>query len=411
MAQTVGGAIINARQVVPDNPGVLPATVGSASPVAAPGSTLPAATYIVQISQRNPYGETLASAEITVVVGVNTGILITSALQPGATAIRAYLTLPNGVSGSEQQYVESASSPFTISAPPPFAGTPPQINRAWLPDTDGALISATAIFGWLNDGLKMISRMAGGLLDYAGVPSQINQPLYQLPSGSHWIEITSFWYDGWWMMGGDRGQFYRRNTLTSSILSSATISVINNNMVLEVYPQPSRTAAATTLSAPMLATDLIAALTNSGGFVLPFGFLQVDTEIMAYGAISGNNMTGLIRGLGGSAAVAHSGGAAVQELNIFWNGKRQIDPAFVPGQSASILPIPNGWDVLLAQYISGRAKNIEHDGQYWKQLNDDIKASIKDWATNRVIPRRRQVGGASQPQAYYSDMAGGLIIN
>jgi hypothetical protein len=413
----VGDAILKARQVVPDMPNSLPATTSSATVVAAGGSTLPQGTYAVQVTQftgapgGETWGETIAAAEITgLVVGPNQGIQITSALQPGAVKIRCYLTLANGAAGTEQQYVESTTSPFTISTPPPNSGTPPQINRAWLPDTDGPLISASAIFGWINDGLKMISRIAGGLLDYAGVQSQINQPLYVIPQT--WIEITSLWYDGYWLGGGDRGYFFRRNNITSSILSSAQVSVYNNNMVLEVYPQPARTAASTTLSGSMSASQTTAPLTTSGGFVLPFGFMQVDSEIMAYGAISGNTMTGLIRGLGGSAAVAHSPSAPVLELNLFWNGKRQMDALYTPGSSASVLPIPNGWAVLLAQYVSGRAKNIEHDGQYWKQLADDMKASIKDWGrTTKGVAQRRQIGPPASPGVYYPDQAGGIIIN
>ena len=411
MPETIGYVVINARQVVPDMPQVLPPTVATAVEVAAIGSTLPAGTYNAVVTQLNPYGETIAASETTgIVVGVDQGIQITSALQPSATKIRAYLTLPGGAAATEQQFIESPTSPFTISTPLPNAGTPPQLNRAFLPDTDGALISATAMFGWLNDGLRIISRLAGGLLDYSGVQSVINQPLYVLQQT--WIEITSLWYDGWWFKGGDRGQFFRRNTLTSSILSQASVSVYNNQMVLEVYPQPSRTSASTTLAAPMAATDTTATLTSTAGFVLPFGFVQFDNEICAYGSISGNTLTGLIRGLGGNPAVAHIATAPTIEINLFWSGKRQIDPSYVPGNSASILPIPNGWGVLLAQYMSGRAKNIEHDAQYSKQLEDDLKTSIKEWArTEKGVVRRRQVGGSSQPYAYYSDMAGGLIVN
>ena len=111
------------------------------------------------VTQLNAYGETIAAGEtLGIVIGVDQGVLITSPLQPSATKIRAYLTLPGGIAGSEQQYIESPTSPFTISTPLPNVGTPPQLNRAWLPDTDGQLISATAIFGWLNDGLRIILR-------------------------------------------------------------------------------------------------------------------------------------------------------------------------------------------------------------------------------------------------------------
>jgi len=162
----------------------------------------------------------------------------------------------------------------------------------------------------------------------------------------------------------------------------------------------------------MSATDTVATLTSTSGFVLPFGFVNFNGEICAYGAISGNQLTGLIRGLGGSPAVAHSATDPVRELNIFWNGKRQIDLNYQPGQSSSVLPIPVGWDVLLAQYMSGRAKNIEHDGQYWQQLMAAMKESVKDWAnSNRPIARRRQLGASNGPGVLFPDIAGGLIRN
>jgi hypothetical protein len=376
-------------------------------------SSLPLGTYACVVTQRTLYGETSPSTEVTgLVVGVNQGIQVTSALQPSAVAIRAYLTLPGGAAGSEQQFVESTASPFTIVAAPPSAGVPPLNNRAFLPDTDGQLISCTAVYGWLNDGLRIISRIAGGLLDYSGVGSVSNVPMYTIPG--EWNEITSIWYDGYWMMGGDRGYFWRRNNITSQILSSATISVINNQNVLEVYPQPARTASQTNLAVSMAATDTTATVVNVGGFLLPFGFMQIDQEIMGYQAINGptQQFVNIIRGLGGSAAAAHTAPALVQELNIFWSGKRQIEPAYQPGQSATLIPLPSGWDVLLAQYISGRAKNIEHDGQYWQQLEQSIRQSIADWARqNKGVMRRRQVGPPSSPATFYNTPAGGLLIN
>jgi hypothetical protein len=408
---TIGTVIINARQVVPDMPQVLPPTVATVTVVASPGSTLPAGTYAVIVTQRNLYGETLYQGETTgLVVGANQGIQVASPLQPSATTVRAYLTLPGGASGTEQAFVESAVGTFTVSAPPSGAGTPPQINRAFLPDSDGGLIGASAVFGWLNDGLRIISRKAGGLLDYSGLQSAANIPLYTMPG--EWIEITSIWYDGYWMTGGDRGYFFRRNNITSSILSSAQVSVVNSLNILEVYPQPARTAASTTLSGSMSASQTTATLVSTAGFLLPFGFVNIDGEIMQYGDIIGNQLTNLIRGLGGTIPAAHNSGTSALELNIFWNGKRQIEPNYQPGQSATILPLPSGWDVLLAQYVAGRAKNIEHDGQYWSQLDKDIDAQIKDWArAAKGVMRRRQIGPPASPGVYYPTEAGGLIIN
>jgi hypothetical protein len=408
---TIGYAVIAARQAIPDMPMTLPATVATAVDAPAVGGTLAAGTYAVKVTQFNDYGETIPAGETTgIAVSSGDGIQITSPLQPGATTIRAYLTLPGGDAGTEQQYVESTVSPFTISAPPLNTGVPPQKNRAWLPDTDGEFVSATAMFGWVNDGLKIISRNAGGLTDYCGIQSVINNPLYYVPG--EWNQITDIWYDGYWLMGGERRNYWRRNTITSSILSSATISGNNNQQLLELYPQPARTAFSTTLAANMAATDTQALATSSSGFVLPFGFLQIDSEFCAYGAINGNNFTSLIRGLGGSGAVAHTIGAPFKELNVFWNGKRQIFTQYKPGMSATLLPIPNAWDIMVSKYCVARARDVELDGNAAEQQEKYIQMQVKDWMRqSKGVVKPRQVGAPSQPGIYYGDLAGGLIVN
>jgi hypothetical protein len=398
-------------------PQVLPAPVAGTLSVAAGTASLIAGVYYAVLTARTTWGETSPSAEIGPATISGTNQLQASCTVPiGTTFIRVYFTLAGSGAGSEQQFIDfpvtsaqwGTSVTFAVTTQG-SAGVPPTLNRAFLPDTDGNLISATSIYQWLNDGLKMISRDTGGLLDYSGVQSQINQPLYTVMG--EWNEITSVWYDGYWMSGGDRGMFFRRNNITSQILTSATISVINNLNILEVYPQPARTAASTTLSAAMLSNSTTASLSNAGGFVLPFGFMQVDSEIMAYATIAGGVMGGLIRGLGGSPAVAHSLGAPVIELNIFWSGKRQLSPVYAPGNASSSLPVPTGWEVLLAQYIGGRAKIIEHDSQGWDVFTKSMQDSIKKWAgTTKPIARRRQIGGSNQPAVLYPDISGGIIL-
>jgi len=405
----IGDVLVQSRETVPDMPPSLPAPVATVGVVSAGGSTLPTGTYFVEVTQLNQWGETLPSAESSQqTVGSNQGIQITSALQVGATTIKAYLTQAGGSSGTESQYVTSTTSPFTISTPPVNAGSPPTRGTAWLPDSDGGFISAAAIYRWLNAGLELVAKGAGGFQDYSAIGSTINQPLYQIPAT--WNSINSIWYDGYWMQGGDPGYFWRRNTITSQVLSSAHISVIGSQMVLEVYPQPARTSQVTTLANSMGATDTTLTLTNCS-FVLPFGFVSVGSEIMAYATINGNQLTGLIRGLGGTSAIAHSPGETSVECNIAWMGKRQSVQKYSPGQSTTILPISSGWDQLLVQYISGRAKIVEHDMQSVAAFNKEMNAQIESWAkANRGVIRRRQVGGNNSPIVYYGDQAGGLIV-
>ena len=408
----VGDIITGIRQAITDNPGTLPAPTAAFGITTVAGSTLSSGHYYLVVTQRNQWGETLPSAESSVQYITNPGdsLLISSPLLPGATTIRAYLTLAGGNPGEEIQFVESSVSPFSISAPPVNAGQPPTRSTAWLPDSDGGFISAGAIYRWLNAGIKLIARGTGGIQDYSAIGSTINQPLYQIPAD--WNAINSIWYDGYWMQGGDAGQFWRRNSITSQVLSQAHVSHNAGRTILEVYPQPARTSQVTTLAGSMLSTDTVANLTNCS-FVLPFGFCSIGSEIVAYATINGNQITGLIRGLGGTSIVAHSPGETVVECNIAWMGKRQGSQTYGPGQSTTYLPLTSGWDQLLVQYISGRAKIVEHDLQSLQQFDAAMEKHIKGWAqTNNAVVRRRQVGGAgSSPAVYYPDIAGGIIIN
>lgn len=408
----VGDVIVQARETVPDMPpSMVTPILTSLTAVNVAGGAIAAGTYFIVVTAFNQWGESLPSNELNVVVGgANNAIQIVWAAPAGTTGIKVYSA---GAATEEQGY--NIITPFpgatfnflTFTGQTP--GPPPTRSTAWYPDSDGGFISAAAIFRWLNAGLELIARGTGGYQDYSAIGSTINQPLYQIPG--IWNTINSIWYDGYWMQGGDPGYYWRRNSITSQVLSSAHISVQNSGTVLEVYPQPARTAQTTTLSSGMTSTATVANLTLCQ-FVLPFGFAWIGSEVVAYATINGNQITGLIRGLGGTSAIAHNAAETVVECNIAWMGKRQSSQTFTPGQSANTLPITSGWDQLLVQYIAGRAKIVEHDFQSMQAFNAEMEKAIKGWAqTTQGVVRRRQVGGPRGPIVYYGDQAGGILVN
>jgi hypothetical protein len=409
----IGDVLVQARETVPDMPPAMqPPVLLSAAPATVGGGTL-AGLYQVVMTAYNQWGESLPSAEFAVTVtGPNNAITLNFVHPAGNNGnVNVYFSLA-GQSGTEDRFltfVNQPDGPFNIlSVMTASGGPPPTRSTAWLPDLDGGFISAGAIYRWLNAGLELIARGTGGFQDYSAIGSTINQPLYQIPA--NWNSITSIWYDGYWMSGGNPGYFFRRNSITSQVLSSAHISANYGRTILEVYPQPARTSVNTTLAADMAVTDTVCTLANAA-FTLPFGFVSVGSEIMAYATINGNQLTGLIRGLGGTGAIAHTAGETAIECNIAWMGKRQSSQKYSPGQSTSVLPISSGWDQLLVQYIAGRAKIVEHDMQSMSAFNQDMEKQIKSWAqTNRGVVRNRQIGGNASPAAYYGDQAGGLII-
>lgn len=410
MSILVGDVISNIRTEITDQPQTLPAPAASFATVTAT-STLPVGNYYLKVTQRNPWGETSPSSESLVqAVGSGQGIQVTSQLVPGATSIRAYLTLANGPAGSECQYVESTVSPFTITAPPTGAAGPPSRNTAYNPDTDGDSFSAATIYRWLNDALKLASQICGGLIDYGGVGSTVGNPMYVIP-GQQWRAITDLWYDGYPLAPDKAGNFFRRNAITASVLSQVTTSLLTDRMMLEIWPQPARTSASTTLAAPISATATSLTAASLGGFLLTNGMVQVDDELMFYNPLTGNTLSNLIRGLGGSVAAAHAAAAPIRELNIFWHGWRVFNPAYSPGQSMLTVPVPIGWETLIDLYGLARVRLSEQNTDEYlkllKQYQDGLAAWLK---TNKVTTGPKQIGESSGQLEVIPTLGGGWVV-
>jgi hypothetical protein len=405
----LGDILFSVRSKIPDLPPTLPAVSATVAVVAAGGSTLPTGTYACMVTQRNNWGETINASETTgLVVGSNQGIQITSALLPGAVAIRAYLTLPGGAAGTEIQWVEGTSSPFTISTPPTGYGTPPFRSTAYLMDSDGNQFGASTVYSWLNEALVECSRIVGGLLDYCGVPTVIGQPMYVAPG--EWLEISDVWYGGYWVQGGKRAEFFRRNTVTSSILNRVSVSVFTDKQVLEVSYQPDRNSGTALTTGALTATGNTVTINNSGAFLLPFGFAQIGTEIVAYASLSGS-LGGLIRGLGSSVAQAWPPGTVVTELSLFWCGKRLFGVQYAPGQSATTLQAPQGWAAIIPLYMLAQAKKAEQDMKAADDLEKAFTQAAERWYLgNKGVARFVQVGGSGVTRTFDNGIAGGVII-
>jgi hypothetical protein len=410
----IGDVLFSVRNKIPDLPPTLPAPAATFAVVASAASTLPTGTYFAVVTQRNNWGETLESQEsLVLTVGAAQGIQVTSALLPGAVAIRVYLSQPGGLAGSEIQFTESATSPFTVSAVPTGFGIPPARSTAYLLDSDGPIFGASTLYSWLNEGLSEFSRVVGGVLDYAGVPTVVGQPMYVCPGT--WLSITDVWYGGYWVKGGQRAEFFRRNSVTSSVLSRVTISVNTDQQVIEVGYQPDRTSGVAATTANMLATDTSVAINNSGAFLLPFGFAQfsgpLGTEIVAYASTAGGFLTGLIRSLGASTAQAWPSGTTVTELSLFWCGKRTFGIKYSPGQSAVTLQAPHGWASILPTWMLAQAKKAEQDVKGGLELEEAFFKQAQEWfRSNKGVASRIQVGGSYNTPTFSDSVAGGIII-
>jgi hypothetical protein len=233
--------------------------------------------------------------------------------------------------------------------------------------------------------------------------------MYVIPG--QWLKITDVWYGGYWIKGGNRAEYFRRNTVTSNVLQMVTISVTGGQQVMEVSYQPDRASGVTVTNANVTATANSVGIANISAFLLPFGFAQIGTEIVAYSKLQGTTMSGLIRGLGNTVAQAWASGTVVNELSLFWNGRRVFNDAYYPGQSGTTLPVPVGWVPILEDYMLAQAKKAEQNLQEWKQLEESAFQQAQAWDfANRGVPSRVQVGGNNNPLIVNQTPAGGIII-
>lgn len=396
----IGDCIISAREIIPDLPPTLPApTISNLIPGLVPGGIL-AGTYFIVVTQLNPWGESLGSAEATVIIsGTNNSFSLSVQSNYGATALRVYIGTTAGNENFYYQLNLSILGTFffvQVSTNLLPSGYPPSRSTAFLPDADGQYLSAGTLYRWLNQGLSRLARKAGGLQDYTGVGTVAGQPLYQVVGG--WSKFTAAWYDGFPLGFGNQRDFFRRNTITSSVLSQVGVSIRDNRVIIEVYYQPVRTSGSSTLASAMASTDTTASLVSSGGFQ-SFGppmMAQIGSEIVALSAISGSNLNGLTRGIGGTTPQAWPIGTVVKELNLWLLGKRNFSAQYVPGNSANLLPVPEGWETILPDYILNRSRRAEQQDQEGAQYLKEFDAAIMDFLrANRQMAGPTQAGGSS----------------
>jgi hypothetical protein len=368
---------------------------------------MPAATYYLVATIVNEWGETSPSAEVTAVcvqVGNNNAIEVNTSnpLTAGVT-LRVYIGL---ASGAEAAYYSTTTLPFFITdfnttgstaiGPAQGGGIPPTRNTAFLPDTDGSFLGAYSAYQLLKRALDEMVRLSNGITDVIGVPSITGTAMYRIttPNANAFFNFTNVWYNGYPMDVVARRQIFLRNVVTG-FSGLASFEHDGDAPVVQFWPQTDSTAGATTLSGAMGVADVVANVVNSSSFQLSLGIMLVDSEIMAFSQSSNTQMTGILRGMGGTIPATHNIGAPVVELNIRLSGKRMA-PTYKVGQSDLPLRVPPAWDSSLVLHMLSQYRSMEQDEQGAASLLKDFAANVKGISQQSVgptKPRQVQVGG------------------
>jgi len=417
---TVGDLIMGLRESAVDVPvGVLsPPGTEITIALVATANTLPSGNYFIKPSYRTAWGETLPGVEVgPLAVDAGHGIQITGTLPLGVTEIIAYV----GTAANAENFAfTSTTLPLQILSPTGgYPDTPSIRNSAFMPDSDGKAISAFAVYRWINDGLETGAALCGGgLPDVSGVSSIAGQGMYTLTG--NWWKIMKAWYDGYPMSVSGTDTIFRKNKVTGNYAMSFVVSHVDERVIVEAWPQPSRTSGAATLNGAITASTLAIPLTaGATAFVLPFGLAMIgpdtagNVEIVYYTSVASTLLTVGIRGLGGTIARAFAAGLPVQELNVFFHGLR-IPPKYKIGQSSFTLNVPPGWKSALDHYLLHRYRTVEKDDKRAKEEFAQFKSLIEAAPMNRPVggPRQIQIGGARGVETMpgLGSFFGGVIV-
>lgn len=437
----VGELIMSLRESAPDLPiqtyPAPPAPVIAGMGAESFGALQPG-TYYCQSTLIFPWGESLPSAEMTFTLpgGSNVAVFSLGGVQPGMIGHRLYV---GQTAGGENAWV---FFPFTAAPGYPATGAyqyflgypmqfgqPPTRSTAYVPDTNGRMLSAARVFEWLNDGLGIAGQITGGLPNFSGITAVVGQPWYTLQG--NWKKIDGAWYNGYPVFFGRRTDVFRKNSVTG-ISAAICVDMYTDRVIVELWPQPSANGFVTALLNPIGTTDTTAALDPSFGsnFQTSFGFVKIGPlyvsnpefvtvtsppgyEIVSCQSSSNFSLQGMTRGWGGTRPRTWSAGTPVAELNGCLSGLIIPSPYF-PGDSATTLYLPPGWSSGLHKYMLSRFREAERRRQEAKSLMDEFTATMQNLRTTRQyagpIQIQANTGRGSETYPGMGGPFGGVIV-
>ena len=287
---TVGDLIVRARNAANDpcqtvGQPVAPTAVSSGAGIFN-GALYGYITYLTN------WGETVPSTEFGPIACTHSGLAL-SAMVPSLAAVSARLYY-GYASGAEYQFVTftpGATATVGLTGAIAVSGAVPYKSSAYLPDTDGDIVSASDIYRWINAGLVKLGRLAGGILDQTGVAMPAGNAEVAIPGW--WLRFTAVWHNGWLTLPEQQNYTWLQAPV-QGIPGIITLWKNGAQQVVGTWPQPSIPPGITLLTAPMGASDNLATVQDTADFHGTDGRIA-NTDINLYSNIGGfsGSMVGL----------------------------------------------------------------------------------------------------------------------
>lgn len=253
------------------------------------------------------------------------------------------------------------------------------------PGQDGTAYSLLSLLRWMNDALRIMATSAPIIQDWVGLASEQGMDLYNLPTTT--LSVEQLWYDNTPCYRAPEWQSLFVNMVQGRSYYFGPHS-IHQQPRLQVWPACDRTAATTTLSSTISATDTIIPVVAAGPF-RPYGFFDVEGEIILYRGqnAAATQFLHILRGQSGTTPAAHNNGAAVHERNIMMKVSRLPTP--LAGVN-DVIEIPVGLTPLIEVYVLSKVRESEQDHQAAQMLRGEFTKDIQALETKNPVPGLRQ---------------------
>jgi hypothetical protein len=242
------------------------------------------------------------------------------------------------------------------------------------PELDGGLFRGQTLYRWLNDGVKALTEQVGWVVsDWTAVTVTANQPFYSLNGA--WHELEEGFQGGFRLMLAPEGLTVWPKPIVGAQAAMYTIRRQTDHLEVGLLPIPNTTDPTTTINqvGGMTLTSTSVTVTSTTGF-LTFGYVQIDSEILAYQTTTATSLGVLTRAQAGTAAATHANGATVTHLSAWFKGERMPTEIAV---STDVVEVPSGFLFAVQEYVLSKCDYAQNDVQAGKLHMDQFRQECK----------------------------------
>jgi len=250
------------------------------------------------------------------------------------------------------------------------------------PASDGQLVRAQTLYRWLNDGVIRLAELTGWrLVDWTAIATVANQATYAVDQ--KWITALECWHNGLQLWLAPEVYSVWPQPPASRQAVQYSPHQLNAQLSLRLFPMPSQTDPSTSLGSAAGSTDTTLTVGSTSGF-LAAGYALVDSELVAYGALTATSLLAVQRGQGGTTAASHAQGATVQHCSVWVKGPRLPTPI---AQATDPVDVPVAFQPALQNYVLARVALMRQQLDRYQVLNKEFEAQATVLAND---PRWRE---------------------